>query len=183
MSSQHGIEANPHESMTGHPKVDTALLAGSGVIAADQIMEAIKDHRERHPEDATGHYVKAGLAAAVAIGAYEMLKKDEEARRESEGDYPHHEGRHHVHLGDREREDEEEWEREERRRSRSRSVEDRDDEDPHHGRHLLQEAVGAYALGRQAMGHKQHPIVKLVAEALGATGLYEEAKSDLDERR
>lgn len=169
--------------MTSHPKVDTALLAGSGVIAADQIMEAIKDHRERHPEDATGHYVKAGLAAAVAIGAYEMLKKDEEARRASQGDCPHHEGRYHVHLGDREREEGEEWEREERRRSRSRSVEDTEDEDPHHGRHLLQEAVGAYALGRQVMGHRQHPIVKWVAEALGASGLYEEAKNDLDERR
>jgi len=49
----------------------------------------------------------------------------------------------------------------------------------HHGQHLLEEALGAYMLGRQLMGHKKHPLVKLVAEALGAAGLYQEATRDL----
>jgi len=137
--------------MTSHTKLDTAILAGSGVVAADQIMQAIRDHKDKHPDDATAHYVKAAIAGAVAIGAYEMLKKDENLKanwnphdeKNVDSDMEHH----GAGTG--------------------------------HGRHILEEAVGAYALGRQMMGHRNHPIVKLVAEALGAAGLYQEAKHDL----
>lgn len=168
------------EDMTGHPRVETAIMAGSGVIAADQILEAIKDQRQHRGDDATSHYLKAGVAAAVAVGAYEMLKRDQEEREGREGLAPLREGRQHVHLGDDDRDwSERDWER--RSRSRSTGSGHSPDKDPHHLRHLAEEAAGAYALGRQAMGHNQHPIVKLVAEVLGATGLYKEGKHDLSE--
>ena len=143
--------------MASHPRVDTAILAGSSVIAADQIMQAARDHKELHAEDATSHYVKAAIAGAVAIGAYEMLRKDGEVKEDLISN-----------IGRRD-----EIERD-----------DRENDHPHghgshHERHVLEEALGAYALGRQMMGHKQHPILKLIAEALGAYGLYHEAKKDL----
>lgn len=133
-------------------------MAGGGVLAADQIMQAIRDNRDHHPQDATPHYIKAAIAGAVAIGAYEMLKKDEERSGH----------RDHVVI----KSDDDEIDIEERERHRRGS-------EPGHGRHLLEEALGAYALGRQMMGHESHPLVKLVAEALGAAGLYQEAARDI----
>ena len=44
-------------------------------------------------------------------------------------------------------------------------------EPPHHVRHLLEEAVGAYVLGKDLLGDRKHHVAHLVAEALGATGL------------
>ena len=144
--------------MSGHPKIDQMIAAGGGVVAADQIMQAVRDHKDHHPQDATAHYVKAAIAGAVAIGAYEMLKKDE--GRTTQGE--------RVVI----KSDEDEIDIEEREQHHGNG--------PHHGRHLLEEALGAYALGRQMMGHKDHPLIKLVAEALGAAGLYQEATRDLE---
>ena len=129
----------------------------SGVVAADQIMQAVRDHRDHHPEDAPAHYVKAAIAGAVAIGAYEMLRKDEERTRDKD--------RIVIKGGD------DEIDIEEKEPNHSTG--------PAHGRNLLEEALGAYALGRQLMGHKHHPLIKLVAEALDAAGLYQEAVRDL----
>jgi hypothetical protein len=62
---------------------------------------------------------------------------------------------------------------------------DIEENEPHHGndsghtRHLIEQAAGAYALGRQLLGHKHHSLIKLVAEAMGAAGLYQEAQRDL----
>lgn len=42
---------------------------------------------------------------------------------------------------------------------------------PHHSRHLLEEAAGAYALGKELLGDDKHHIAHLIAEAMGATGL------------
>jgi hypothetical protein len=39
---------------------------------------------------------------------------------------------------------------------------------------LATEAAGAYALGRQMMGHKHHAVLKLIAEGLGAAALGKE---------
>ncbi len=153
--------------MTSHPKLDTAFVAGSGVIAADQIMQAIRDDKRQHPEDANTHYIIAAIAGAVAVGAYEMLKRDENAKgngpSHQHGEHGEHgEHRHHKHSDDKQQHG-------------SDGV-----DNPGHARHLLEEAVGAYAVGRQIMGHKHHPIFKLVAEALGAAGFYQEAMKDLE---
>jgi len=134
--------------MSGHRKIDTAVLAGSGVVAADQIMQAVRDHKDHHPDDATAHYIKAAIAGAVAIGAYEMLKKDEGGTKRDVYEIDIEETHHGT--------------------------------EPGHGRHLIEEALGAYALGRQLMGHRHHSLIKLVAEALGAAGLYQEATRDLE---
>lgn len=45
------------------------------------------------------------------------------------------------------------------------------DDDAGHVVNLLSEAAGAYALGRQMMGHQNHKILKLIAEGLGAAAL------------
>ena len=165
--------------MTSHPELDTAFVAGSSVIAADQIMQAIRDEKRQHPRDANTHYIIAAIAGAVAVGAYEWLKRDEEAKgngpSHQHGEHGEHGGhRHHKHLDDKQQ-----HEFVEERRRRSWSGSDGGD-NLGHAMHLLEEAVGAYALGRQLMGHKHHPIFKLVAEALGAAGFYQEALKDLE---
>ena len=144
--------------MSGHPKLDAALVAGSTVVTVDQLMQAIKDHNEHHPEDEGQHYLKAAIAGAIAVGAYEALKKDDNT-----GNYKHHSGNSHgSHNGDH-----------------NKNGHEHNNQDNGHTRHLLEETFGAYALGRQAMGHNNHLIVKLIAEGLGAVGLYKEAKKDM----
>jgi len=77
---------------------DTELLAGTAgaVLAAEQIMKSIDSEKER-----TSHLVKAGLSAAVAIGAFELLREgktgppettphEHSHRRRSESPTPKH---------------------------------------------------------------------------------------------
>jgi hypothetical protein len=43
-----------------------------------------------------------------------------------------------------------------------------------HAFDVAAEVAGAYALGRQMMGHNSHRVLKMVAEALGAAALGKE---------
>ncbi|KYK62100.1 hypothetical protein DCS_03245 [Drechmeria coniospora] len=153
--------------MSGMPRVDTAVLGTSIVGMADQIMQGVRDNRDHRPGNAQEHYVKAAIAGAIAVGAYKMLREDEDRERERGGKRHHRDGsadgssdggqgsasprRHHG----------------TRRES--------------HGRDLTAEAIGAYAIGRQMMGHDDHAILKLVAEGLGAAALAREVDKDLVE--
>ncbi|KAK5661592.1 hypothetical protein OQA88_9691 [Cercophora sp. LCS_1] len=110
---------------------------------ADQIMLGVRDHREGQQHDANEHYVKAAIAGAIAIGAYHMMQNDENQHRKEEG------------------------EKEMGYEPRTEKPTDNTD----HVVGLLSEAAGAYALGRQMMGHKDHMIMKLIAEGLGAAAL------------
>ena len=65
--------------MTDHPKIKTSLLAHIAVIAVDQIMEVIRDTRERYSED-TDTTSKAVTTGMVATSGCKMLKCGEEAR-------------------------------------------------------------------------------------------------------
>jgi len=66
--------------MTDHPKIKPSLLAHIAVIAVDQIMEVIRDTKERHSEDVTDTTSKAVTTGMVATSEYEMLKCGEDVR-------------------------------------------------------------------------------------------------------
>src|SRR6266536_4339296 len=51
---------------------ELAVGASGAVLAIDQIMKSM-DSKEHQ----TSHLVKAGIGAAVALGAYQLLKDDE----------------------------------------------------------------------------------------------------------
>jgi len=140
--------------MSDPSKVETAVLAASTVGMADQIMQAVRDSKDHHPDRAKAHYVKAAIAGAIAIGAFEMLKRDEglDHHASSHDEHNKHTGGH---------------------QSKHEKNEDG------HTKDLVAEALGAYALGRQILGHTDHRILKLVAEGLGAVGLAREANRDL----
>ncbi|KAK4446498.1 hypothetical protein QBC34DRAFT_148400 [Podospora aff. communis PSN243] len=132
--------------MTGS-KLETAALAASAVACADQLMLGIRDQREHQQHDANSHYVKAAIAGAIAVGAFALMEKDENQHRKEEGEHT---------MGYEPRKDKGEADRK------------------GHALDLAAEAAGAYALGRQMMGHKNHMIVKLIAEGLGAAALGKE---------
>ena len=135
----------------GSPRIETAALAGSVVAMADQIMQGVREKRENNLPEAKEHYVKAAIAGAIAIGAYTMLQKDENAERTGQGEPPMGYNKPPA------------------------------PPDPKHRRDLLAEAAGAYALGRQMMGHKENRILKLIAEGLGAAALARETDKDVVE--
>lgn len=138
---------------------DAEIAAGATglVIATDQGFKSVEDEKHR-----LEHIIKAGVGAAVAIGAYEMLRRAEHDPKSSAGDHPnrhHHEHRHSN--------------------SSSSGSNSHSSNPPHHTRHLVEEIIGLYALGKELMGDKRHHIVHLVGEAIGATGLVEEL-SEMD---
>ncbi len=128
--------------------VELAIGATGAVVATDQVMKSLDP--EDHQLD---HFLKAGIGAAVAVGAYEMLRRAELSPEASPG--------HHHHQSN----------------SSSRSRRGSNSSNPeHHGRHLVEEIIGAYNLGKELLGDKKHHVVHLVGEAIGATGLVQELR-------
>jgi hypothetical protein len=136
----------PHEHRMDVTE-DAELLAGAtgAVIAADQITKSItsEDHK-------VSHLSKAAIGAAVAVGAYELLRRQSE-----EKETPRHQ--HHP-------------------RSRSSSP-----HHEHHERHLAEEIIGAYGLGKELLGDKKHHVVHLVEEVIGALGLLQEGRARIED--
>jgi len=162
--------------MTSMPKADTAVMATSVVSMADEIMQAVRENREHHPENSQSHYLKAAIAAAIAVGAFQMLKKDEHLEEREEHSHHGHAGHRARTVGDRVviyKDD------------HPQHSEHKDHKDHHehsssgHTRDMITEALGAYALGRQMLGHDDHRILKLVAEGLGAAAFAKEVDRDL----
>ena len=81
----------------------------------------------------------------MAIGAYELLRRDDNSAKQPNG--------------------------QPKRKSIARSG---SPHPKHHDRHLAEEIIGAYALGKELLGDKKHHIAHLVGEAIGATGLLKE---------
>ena len=152
------------------PKADMAVLATSVVAMADQIMHAIHDNSEDHSDEATSHYIKAAIAGAIAVGAYEMLRRDEEIDSDSEDD-----GERRCRCGSTH---EGECKPGHKKQIRKGDAREWHDVDKGHNRDLMAEAAGAYALGRQLLGHTNHHILKLVAEGLGAAALAKRVNQD-----
>jgi hypothetical protein len=142
--------------MSGSTRLDVAALAASGVLTADELMKAVQSSHDRRDGASKKHLTHAAIAAAVAIGAFELLRRDEkkeqmdgafekvteidEEASEFEGDrYRHqHESSHH-------------------------SLHSQDHSPRGHKRRLLEEIGGAYALGEEMIGHKKHHVAHLVS--------------------
>lgn len=117
-----------------------AVGATGAVLAIDQVEHAIDSE-----EHQLNHALKAAIGAAVAIGAYELLRRDDDSAKQPN------------------------------KQPKSKSMARNGSPDPkHHDRHLAEEIIGAYALGKELLGDKMHHIVHLVGEAIGATGLLQE---------
>jgi hypothetical protein len=141
-------------TMTGHPKLDMAGVAAGSVVTADQLLRFIEATHEGKEDHAKKHATYAAVSAAVAVGALELLRRDEEKR----GDRP-------------------------RSRSPPRYKEEevfkvpelKEKDVPGHTRRMAEEVAGLYALGEEIMGHKKHRIVHTVMEALGTIAAIKDA--------
>ena len=131
---------------------DVELAAGAigAVLAADQIGHAIEseDHQ-------LNHAIKSAVGAAVAIGAFELLRRRD---NDTHNRHDHHD--HHGHDGHPSR------------RSRSASPQPK-----HHDRRLAEEILGAYALGKELLGDKKHHVAHLVAEAISGNAQLRHVKT------
>jgi len=137
----------------------TAVAAGGAVYSANELMKTINDDDKG---DTSSHLLKAAVGAAVAVGAYEMMRRSAEDGSE----YPHH--HHHHHHG------EPGEPRVTERRPSSGSSRSRSSSNPRlpgHTRHPIEEVGSAYSLGKELLGDKNNHVAHLVAEVLGATGL------------
>lgn len=171
--------------MSGYPKLDVGVAATSTVLTADQLMRALEASHEGKEGHAKKHLGYAALGAAVAVGALELYRRDEQARKELGRDYDddHH---HHRHPRDCDcgHCDDDEYDL---YSDRGREVVLADE---HHGRghsghhrsprghkrRLAEEIMAVYALGEELMGNKKHHVAHLVAEALGAVAAYKDTR-------
>ncbi|KAH8651323.1 hypothetical protein BX600DRAFT_441756 [Xylariales sp. PMI_506] len=151
--------------MPQHTKIETAVVAGGAVTMADQIMQAIRDDSHHDKHETQSHYLKAAIAGAIAVGAYEMLKRDEADNPYSldTGSLDHENHGHHKHGS----------------HASQQTTQTHPVNKDGHTKDIMAEVLGAYSLGRQMMGHRDHPIIKLIAEGLGAAAFAREADKDL----
>lgn len=95
--------------------VELAIGATGAVVATDQAIKFVE------------HLLKARIGAAVAIGAYEVLRRAELDPKASPGQH------HHSSSSSQSR-----------RGSNSSGL-------PHHSRHIFEEIIGAYTLGKELL--------------------------------
>ncbi|KAL5313390.1 hypothetical protein ACEPPN_019123 [Leptodophora sp. 'Broadleaf-Isolate-01'] len=134
----------PHTHTHNHlSKTENVELLATGVgavVALDQLAKTLESK-----DNKVSHLSKAAIGATVAIGAWELLQREErEKAKGGTGNYMtggNGEGPHH------------------------------------HNRHLVEEIVGAYGLGKELMGDRKHHFTHLVEEAIGALGLLQEVNT------
>jgi hypothetical protein len=157
-----------HHSLTN----DATLAVGAtgAVVAADELLKMTDEEDSK-----SASWLKAGVAAAVAVGAYELLRRAEEngepiirsfsrSRSRSRSRSPsQHRSSSHT--------------------SQASHTSHSSQKVKHHKRHVLEEIIGAYSLGREILGDRRHHVAHLLGEALGAAGLIQElrARDKLDE--
>jgi hypothetical protein len=131
-------------------------------VAVDQIMKTFSSEEHK-----TQHAVKAAIGTAVAIGAFELLRREEEKERQG--------GRRRSSSGHR---------RSSSVRRRSSSVQrwgsssrSRSPSPRNHFRHLAEEVLGAYGVGKEMMGDKKHHVAHLVEAVIGAVGMVHDARA------
>ncbi|EPS40994.1 hypothetical protein H072_5148 [Dactylellina haptotyla CBS 200.50] len=159
-------------------KVELGTAAIGSVYALDQIFEGIQSEQDGESSDANSHYLKAAASAAIAIGAYEMLRRERKKQKHQERAQEKH---HHTHHSEEtieveviESSDSGDDHRLIEYHPKRSSIHHK--EDPGRHRRMVEEMAGVYALGRELMGDKKHHIVHLVAEALGAVGALKEVQ-------
>jgi hypothetical protein len=102
--------------------VELAIGATGAVVATDQAIKFMDSE-----DDQVEHLLKARIGAAVAIGAYEVLRRAELDPKASPGQH------HHSSSSSQSR-----------RGSNSSGS-------PHHSRHIFEEIIGAYTLGKELL--------------------------------
>jgi hypothetical protein len=157
----------------------TAVAAGGTVYAADQLVKSF----EKDDHSTSEHLLKAGVGAAVAVGALELLHQDQGGMKTYRKLFKRKYHQHHleadqsrtesIHSSTAEEVDDRRLVRRERASSSSRSSSVSSDESGHK-RRLAEELVGAYSLGKQLLGDKKHHVAHLVADAVGAAALLKE---------
>lgn len=161
----------PHEEPPRHHSFsDSATLAvgaTGAVVAADELLKMTDEEDSK-----TASLLKAGVGAAVAIGAYELLRRQEEKGEPIYHGFSRSRSRSQSRSPSRHRSS-----------SHASQASHSSQQVKHHKRHVLEEVIGAYSLGRELLGDRKHHIAHLVGEALGATGLIQElrARDKLDE--
>jgi hypothetical protein len=141
MANQNGHQPPPNlHSASSHAEVAAAALGS--VYAANEFGKAINEHTDNQTE----HFLKAAVAATVAIGAFEMLRRKVDEHGGQQTSTKSHPTPY----------------------------------EPHYKRHILEEAAGAYALGKELLGDNKHHFAHLVAEAVGATGLLKGVRDRLE---
>ncbi|KAF4631135.1 hypothetical protein G7Y89_g6999 [Cudoniella acicularis] len=167
--------ARPKDDLSITEDAELALGATGAVLAADQLVKTIDS-----TEHKTSHLVKAGIGAAVAVGAWELLR-----RAEADGSpykYPLR-GRS-VSRSRSEFSSRSQSRSRTRSRSRSRGYERKKKEGKHHDRQLVEEIIGAYSVGKELLGDRKHHVAHLVGEAIGATGVIQELRArDKEEKK
>lgn len=149
--------------------LEVAAGATGAVYAINEIFKTL----DPEDKDTTEHLVKGGIGAAVAIGAWELIRRGE---AEESGIDHRFQGPDHaypirsVRYRSRSRSNSPSRSRGSRSRSLGSHIK-------HHGRHLAEEIVGAYALGKELLGDWRHHVAHLVGEVLTATGLVQDLKA------
>ncbi|KAH8646507.1 hypothetical protein BGZ60DRAFT_233342 [Tricladium varicosporioides] len=171
-SRSHDSSNLQQKHMTTTENAELAVGVTGAVIAADQIKKTIESEEHK-----TSHAVKAAIGAAVAIGAWEMLRRADAEGKEYE--FPIRRSRSRSRGRELSRSPSRS-DSESRSRSRSKSKKGK-----HHDRQLIEEIIGAYSVGKEMLGDRRHHIAHLVGEAIGATGLIQELreKDRHDDRR
>jgi hypothetical protein len=134
-------------------EAELAVGATGAIISTDQVIKSTNSE-----DDKLDHLLKAGIGAAVAIGAYELLRRAENGPESSPDHHQHSSSSSHS-------------------RPSSSSP-----KSTHHTRHLFEEIIGAYTLGKELLGDKNHHVRHLVGEAIGATGLLQELRETEKDR-
>jgi len=158
---------NHLQDMSAVDKVELVAAAGGSIFAVDQLINGLQAEKHKEGKEANDHYLKALASAAVAIGAYEMNRQ---TSHQSHRQHHTHHDRDTTHRGNEDfsLKDDKKWDEEKQSGTH---------EQGEHKKRVVEEAAGAYVFGRELMSDKKHHIVHLIAEALGAAGLFNEAKT------
>jgi hypothetical protein len=142
--------------MSGSTRLDVAALATSGVLTADELMKAVQSSHDRHDGASKKHLTHAAITAAVAVGSFELLRRDEkkEKRNDNIRESTEREEEAFEFEGDRYRNQQD---------TSHHSRHSRDRSPRSHKRSLLEEIGGAYALGEEMIGHRKHHVAHLVS--------------------
>jgi hypothetical protein len=142
--------------MSGSTRLDVAALATSGVLTANELMKAVQSSHDRHDGVSKKHLTHAAITAAVAVGAFELLRRDEkkETRNDNLRESTESDGEPFEFEDDRYRNQQD---------TSHHSRHSRDRSPRSHKRRLLEEIGGAYALGEEMIGHRKHHVAHLVS--------------------
>lgn len=147
------------ETMSGSTRLDVAALAASGVLTADELMKAVEANHKHCSDIQKHHLTHAAISAAVAVGAFELLRRDREKGGDVEDRRPvvvEEDGEDIVVRSEKHRHD--------RHYCHHNGQCDESYHSPHgHKRRLLEEIAGAYSLGEEMIGNQKHHVAHLVS--------------------